>query len=101
MPTDPRVVRNRLLKILHRWHPEWVDDEVLMLGLGDMNVLVPLKDLVSELVYLRDWPEKDHGYVELRTVTTVDGELGQSRITPRGINLVERAIAADPMIAPF
>jgi hypothetical protein len=103
MSKDPRIVRNRILKILHKKHPEWVTDEELLLALGDASCEIGIKSLVSELIYLRDYPEKENGYVELREefIAGTNDTEGFSRITPRGIDLVEKLLPPDKRIASF
>jgi len=101
MTEDSRVVRNRILKILYEKHPNWTDDMELWVELGDLNCEISADRLASELIYLRDVPEKAKGYVELQIKTVRGEKYPQSRITPLGIDLYEKAVPADPRIAPF
>jgi len=102
MPEESRLIRGKILKILFAAHPEWVEDLELLLKLGDLNCPIDATRLSSELIYLRDTPESHHGYVELQVLKTAGGEeIPQSRITGKGIDLIEKLIPADPRVALF
>jgi hypothetical protein len=100
---DPRYVRNRILRLLSAQHPDWVSDAELLIQLADQGCPLSEDRLRSELHYLRDWPASGAGYVELQIKAVPRSRAGvkQSRITPRGINLVERLAAPDDTIAEF
>ncbi len=101
MPTDPRWIRRMILKALYAQHPEWMSDQLLRFSLDNLGCPVSGETMSSELVYLRDYPDKNDGYVELRAehVAGSNEERFESRITPDGINLVEKLSPPDPAIA--
>jgi hypothetical protein len=103
MELDPRWVRGQILRVLHAAHPQWVPDHLLRHTLADRDCAISEETLRSELVYLRDWPARGDGYIDLqlRRVLRSGEQVGVSRITPRGINLVEKLCAPDPQITEF
>jgi hypothetical protein len=80
-----------------------MNDEELLILLADQGCPLPEEKLRSELHYLRDWPEIGDGYIQLqmRAQPRTRGFIRESRITPRGINLVERMVPSDDTIAEF
>ena len=99
--SDSRFLRGAILQALYAAHPLQVPDNVLIRTCGEQGFPMTAERLASELVYLRDWPEIGDGYVSLR-LASVPGSnetIGWSRITPRGINLMEKMSPPDPMIA--
>ena len=100
MPPDSRFVRGLILKVLYAEHPAWVNDGLLRRALDDLGCSLTQERLASELIYLRDWPADNAGYVELqgRHVPRTGEAVKESRVTPRGVNLVERLVPSDPMV---
>ena len=97
---DSRYVRHMILKALYANHPGWMPDSLLLRSMDDLGVPLAQERLSSELIYLRDWPNDDRGYVELqsRFVPVSGGTIKESRLTPLGVNLIERLIPRDPMV---
>jgi len=93
-------IRKCIIEVLYKKHPEWVADDLLWICLKDLGCLVSAEQLASELVYLRDYPAKDNGYIELRPQwsSMMKGNVNMSRLTPRGVDLREGTIEPDSHI---
>lgn len=101
---DPAWVRNRILYVLYRAHPEAVEDTMLRSMLERRGCVIKHDVMRSELYWLRDSPVRGEGYIELiaEDVPGAPGEkVYKSRITPKGVNLVEGFCPADPAVVPF
>ena len=96
-----RWTLNRILAVLRVHYPDWTTDAKLQTELKDEGEPLVEDDLREHLHFLRDWPRKGEGYVELQKITRGGREVKQCRITPLGMLLVERHVPADPQIAEF
>lgn len=86
-----RLHRGRLLKILYKAFPDGVNDDLIRLTLSQMGLHVTSGVLRGHCDYL-----KGKGYVEIEDI---HGKIDYLvKLTPKGIDLLESNIAADPGI---
>lgn len=97
---EPRWIRAEIIRTLYVAHPEWTPRALLRRVLEDRGVLVTDEQLNSELIYLRDYPERKSGYIEFKERESGPQRkiLYSFRLTPLGVNLVEGIAKRDPAI---
>lgn len=88
-----KQIRGYIMKVLHIGHPQPTGSNVVEVCLVDAGLPVTPTALSGHLDYL-----KEKGYIELSKpdLKGIDLPLALAKLTPKGIDLLEGNIEADP-----
>lgn len=86
-----RVQRGWILKSLYKSFPTGVNSDVISLTLAEMRLSLTGGTLRGHCDYL-----EGKGYVEIKKEADRSDNVFFTKITPKGIDLIEETIPADP-----